>query len=238
MSSSITKAENYHRFLYETIKPHFGERIWEIGSGYGQYTKMLLDDGYDVLASDIDRELLSLLPGLRPSAPPEKYDCRFIDLYSEEEIRNCIRWEPDTIISLNVLEHIERDVAALKWLHHYAKAGTRIAFLTPAHEALYGFMDKEAGHFRRYTRATLEMAFKAAGWKVDRSFYLNPIGGIGWLIRNRILTSQTCSLDSDEVNSDIVFFDKYCVTPTKFLGWFTRAFFGQSVLVMGHKGPG
>ncbi len=231
MSSAMPGALNYHRYLYQRLFPFLGSCVWEIGCGYGQYTRMLLNDGRSVVASDIDNDLLADLQA-NVRTGPDRLTVRWVDLSAAEHVSLPPDRPVDTVLSLNVLEHIRDDVAALRYIRSVVPTGTRAVFLTPAFEALYGFMDRDAGHFRRYTRGSLSAAFRDAGWRVRRSFYLNALGGLGWWVRSRVLRPPSASLDSPEVNADIAFFDRYCVPVTRVLDLALHPFFGQSVVVV------
>ena len=229
MSGALPEAFRYHRYLYERLRPFLGSRVWEIGAGYGQYTTMMLDDGLDVLATDIDDRMLV---ALRDRERRDLLTTARVDLTRESTIASCAEWCPDSVLCLNVLEHIEDDRRALAWLHRHLEASCRAVFLTPALPRLYGFMDSEAGHVRRYTRATLTAAFASAGWTVEKSFYMNAIGGAGWFVRNRVVPPRSKDLDSPRVNDDIRFFDKWLVPATRALDPLFGKFFGQSVVVV------
>ena len=82
----------------------------------------------------------------------------------------------DVIFSSNVLEHIEDDVGMLKKLYVCLKPGGRAVFWVPAFECLWTAMDDRVAHCRRYTRATLEAAFRNAGFHIERSFYQDSLG--------------------------------------------------------------
>jgi len=224
-------ALNYHRYLYRKLRPFLGSRVWEIGCGCGQYTQMLLDDGRFVVASDVDRGLLAELP-TNVRAGHDRLAVRWIDLSAAEHVSLPQDCSIDTLLSLNVLEHIPDDVGALRYLYAAVPRKARAVFLTPAFQALYGFMDQDAGHIRRYTRPSLRAAFATAGWRVRCSFYLNAVGGLGWWVRSRLLRPQGASLNSPEVNADITFFDRYCVPVTSLLDLALHPFFGQSVVVV------
>lgn len=195
---------------------------------------MLLNLGFNVLASDIDQEMLRKLERFKQKYSND-FSTKYVDLYKLETVKDCAAWRPDTILSLNVLEHIEEDRKCLKWIYENVEPKTKIVFLVPALQALYGFMDKDAGHFRRYNRTLLKDTFTTAGWKVNKTFYMNPIGGFGWFVRNKILIPKNPNIDSPEVNNDMLFFDKYLVEPSKFLEKLTHPFFGQSVVFVGEK---
>lgn len=235
MSGALPEAVNYHRYLYERLRPDLGTKVWEIGAGHGQYTAMLLDDARRVLATDIDEEMVARL-GARRQAAGGSLDVERVDLLDETTIAACAAWKPDSILCLNVLEHIDEDTRALEWIRRHVSAPCTAVFLTPAHPSLYGFMDSEAGHFRRYTRATLAAAFERAGWSVRRSFYLNPIGGLGWYVRSHLLPPPSRDLDDPRVNDDIRFFDRYLVGPTRALDAVFGRMFGQSVVVVATNG--
>jgi hypothetical protein len=230
MSSGILSAHRYHRHIYDTVSPYLTARVWEIGSGYGQYSEMLLAEGRELLASDIDGDLLEKIKTSNCENP--RFSGRRIDLYDRETIAGCAAWAPTSIVCLNVLEHIERDSECLRWIRECCPAGVTAVFLTPAFQALYGFMDKEAGHFRRYTRRTLSAAFTDAGWTIRRSFYVNPIGGLGWYVRNRLSPPASGDLNDPAVNRDIEVFDKYFLPVSRALEPLTSRVFGQSVVVV------
>lgn len=232
MSSGIASAGNYHKYLLRHLEPFLGERVLEIGCGYGQYTELLLRAGKTVLATDIDTSLTRTLEMRLLPEWEGKVETNGIDLYSPSTIQECLAWQPDTILCMNVLEHIEDDKKALTTLLNGSKRKTTAAFLCPAHQSLFGFMDSEAGHFRRYSRRQFREVFSSAGWYVMSSMYINPIGAVGWWVRNRLLPPTSRSLDDPTINSDIALFDKYFLPISQIMDPFTKSFFGQSVIVI------
>lgn len=231
MSPALPHAQRYHRYLYGRLKSYLVSPVWEIGSGYGQYTRMLLADGFRVTASDVDQELLGGLNAL-DGAGSGALSVRFVDLNDRGTIASCCIPSPASILCSNVLEHIEQDERALGWMRESCSKGTRAVFLVPAHQALFGFMDMEAGHFRRYSISSLSGVFQRAGWRVERAFYMNPIGALGWLVRNKLLPPASRTLDAPEVNRDIEIFDRYAVPLTSALDPFCAKLFGQSVVAV------
>ncbi len=234
MSASITEARRYHRYLFQKVRPYLGIKVLEIGSGFGQYTRMLIDDRRDVFATDISTEFVYSL-NVAYKAESRFHGASIIDLTQQSVVKDCLAWNPDTLLCMNVLEHIERDAESLRWLYESTKPGCMAVFLTPAHMSLFGFMDEQAGHFRRYTRKTLSAVFRDSGWNVRHNFYINPIGGIGWFIRNRIAVPSVACLNSQVVNDDIRFFDRYGVSLTRLFDPFSKYFFGQSVVVVASR---
>ena len=180
----MSRLRHLNRRIYRTLAPWLGKRILEVGCGHGNLTEHLLARA-DVVATDLDEvalsrirtamsgydnleihrwDMLDPLPELRPGAPV------------------------DSIVCLNVLEHIEDDHGALVNARRIlAPTGGRLLLLVPAHPALYGPLDEKLGHFRRYTTATLNKALADAGFRVESLQWLNMLGMPGWWFNARIL---------------------------------------------------
>lgn len=235
MSSAMPSAVRYHKYVYSRIRPHLGRRVWEIGCASGYYTRLILEDGRSVLATDSDVEMLRETQQSCAAFAECCLDTRQIDLTVEADLAACAAWQPDTVVCLNVLEHINDDRASLAFLSKHAAVETRAVFLVPAFPALYGFMDAEAGHYRRYTASALTALFVETGWCIERACYINALGGLGWFVRNRLRPSPGRSLDDPEVNRDIRIFDRYCIPPTRCLDLLCSRFFGQSLIVVARK---
>jgi hypothetical protein len=88
---------------------------------------------------------------------------------------------------LNVLEHVEDDVTALSNMADLLWAGGRVILIVPAHGRLYGSMDRAIGHFRRYTRRSMAHKLERVGFVVEKQFYLNLPGMVGWFVNGRLL---------------------------------------------------
>ncbi|MGB9691851.1 MAG: hypothetical protein ACPL7D_06750, partial [Candidatus Sumerlaeaceae bacterium] len=89
-----------------------------------------------------------------------------------------------------VLEHIEEDRAALRHMFEILQAGGRLLLLVPAHQSLYCKMDRNLGHFRRYSLAELAAKVREAGFAVEDQYYFNPIGAIGWFVAGKIFRAK------------------------------------------------
>jgi len=176
-------ADRFNRWLFEQVRDELGDRVLEIGSGVGNMTQFLLSKKL-VVASDIDARHL------------ERLRRRFVE---GERLRvmhvDAARIDPDalrvhgidTVLGLNVLEHIEDDEAALARMHALLPPGGRLALLVPAHPALFSSLDRSLDHFRRYSREGLESKLLRAGFKVERLRYFNLPGIVGWWLNGRIL---------------------------------------------------
>jgi SAM-dependent methyltransferase len=95
-------------------------------------------------------------------------------------------YQLDTVVALNVIEHIADDVEALRSMAAMLQPGGRAVVLVPAFQRLYGSLDRELGHVRRYTRTNLSQRMSEAGFRVERTFYFNLVGMIGWWVNARL----------------------------------------------------
>ena len=113
------------------------------------------------------------------------------------ELKSEFDW--NAILSINVLEHIEEDEAELASLPHACSQPARgaLCLFVPAKPEIYAPIDKDFGHFRRYTRPELGEKLKGAGFEPVLFRYYNFVGYFAWwlsfcLLKKNILTSQRC----------------------------------------------
>jgi hypothetical protein len=114
-----------------------------------------------------------------------------LDLQSTADYEVLREYQPDTVVSLNVLEHIEDDQQVLDTLHSTVPDGCRIIFLVPYNPRLYSEFDRQIGHFRRYQRGELERKMEQAGFSVERQFFFNKVGVIAWWVGNTLTGQKT-----------------------------------------------
>jgi hypothetical protein len=89
-------------------------------------------------------------------------------------------------VALNVVEHIEHDVEAVRSMAEIVTPGGRVVILVPAMQALYGEMDRELGHFRRYSKRSLASVITAAGLRVERLTWFSRFSVVGWWFNGRV----------------------------------------------------
>lgn len=178
-------APRYNRWQYSRVAPYLGRRVCEIGSGIGNMSALILDGAPELLVlTDTD-------PYYR-DALQQRFEGRQ-DVVVEEltlpDYRAKIRFEEfglDTVVALNVIEHIADDLEALRCIRNMLRPQGRAVVLVPALERLFGSLDRALGHQRRYTRHTLSERMRQAGFRVERVFYFNLLGTFGWWLNARI----------------------------------------------------
>lgn len=222
----MARAKNYRGWMYRRIEPFIGRRVLEVGAGIGNFTELLLDREL-VVPTDISRVCLDRLAerlGPRLSAAPQ-----LLDLGHPSGDDDWAAYRFDTIICMNVLEHVEDDARALSFMHATLAPAGRAVILVPAFMSLHGTIDRAIGHHRRYTRRTLLPPMEAAGFRVERAFYMNVIGMAGWFWNNRIRRIE------EEDSSQIGLFDDYIAPWAERLERLVPPPFGLSLIAVGRK---
>jgi SAM-dependent methyltransferase len=97
----------------------------------------------------------------------------------------------DTVVCLNVVEHLENDVRALRNIRKALAADGKAIVLVPNGPGLYGSLDRVLGHYRRYSREQLLHTCERAGLRVDQILKFNRIGAPGWWLNGRVLKKET-----------------------------------------------
>jgi glycosyltransferase involved in cell wall biosynthesis len=177
-------AGDYNRWLFEQAKPHLGERVLEIGSGVGNITKYLQDKPA-VLATDLNLHYLDELK--RKFSKFDNVSVLKLDLLDTPAVEALKKDRPDTVLSMNVLEHIDDDKKAVANIVKVLPPGGRVVLVLPAHQLLFSKMDKNLGHHRRYSKQQLVSLLESSGLIMETSRYLNGVGALGWFINGRIL---------------------------------------------------
>jgi len=179
----------YYRWILNNFSPYVGSRVWDAGAGVGHVARKL--------AGNADAEFLLLteygaknLKQLHRLFDNDKHvEVRFCDLLDKES-SDFADMRLNTIITLDVLEHLEDDETALCTFHRNLLPGGRLLVKVPAHPFLFGTMDKASLHFRRYTRNILLSKMERAGFTVERLRYMNMAAVIPYFIKGRILKRQ------------------------------------------------
>lgn len=219
-STAIESADNYTRWILSGFRPFFGRSLLEVGLGHGGYRQFLPPD-LDYLGVDIDPDSVARAQTRNPEDVYLVADITDPHLTARLSSRVI-----DTVLCVNVLEHIERDEAAVESMLSMLTPGGHLLILVPAFAALYSGLDRMAGHVRRYTLADVPRLVCRNGLVV-RQHYFNAVGGLGWWINKAMRHSN---LDSDAVNSQIRLFDRYVVPIARAVDPVTRRFFGQSMI--------
>lgn len=178
--------ERNYRWVFDLIAPFLGYSVLEVGSGVGVMSRYLVGRSFPVLLSDHHPAYLQRLRarfGGRVNA-----SFRILDLAAPPYDIGDARI--DTVVCLNVLEHMADDGRVLRGLAGLLPAGGRLILQVPQYPALFGSLDESYGHFRRYDRVALERALVDAGFAVARIRNFNPLAIPGWILSGKLLRSR------------------------------------------------
>jgi SAM-dependent methyltransferase len=155
----LSMAVRYRRYLYELLEPYLGDSVLEVGAGLGDFAAQLAGRRRLVVTDSDPFCVWSLRERLgdRPEV-----EVRALDLQGEATIGAPV----ESVVAINVLEHLEDDEHALAAMRSVVVPGGRVLLLVPGYPALYGEFDLAVGHLRRYTPAALRHAVEAAGLHV------------------------------------------------------------------------
>jgi glycosyltransferase involved in cell wall biosynthesis len=181
----MARLEPYNRWLVSRFEHAVGRRVLEIGAGFGNITRHL--KGRELLvASDLDPVALEHLKGVFREDPSVRVASYRFPL--EDSARKEVgALGVDTIVCLNVLEHIEDDSTTLANLREALRSGGRLVLLVPAFARLFGTLDEHLHHFRRYEKAELEQKIREAGFELEDVKFVNRPGIFGWWLNGRVL---------------------------------------------------
>lgn len=183
---AIDNSNKFTDWLFDQIKSDIRGNILEIGSGVGTYSKKLIKKyGKDkVVLSDIDSEYLKNLKN-------EFKKTKILNLDLNKKPNLNLKF--DTIIALNVLEHVKNDSDALMNLKKILKPNGNLILLVPAHKNLFNEIDKAVGHFRRYKKKELIKKSLKAGFEIKKVFYFNFLAIPAWYVNGNILKKAAIS---------------------------------------------
>ncbi|MGD1086691.1 MAG: class I SAM-dependent methyltransferase [Verrucomicrobiota bacterium] len=180
---ALREAVNYKRLLVKEFSAFVRGRALEVGSGIGQMTAVL--------------RACPSIQFLQCVEPESAFCEQFRNSFPDQPlIQGMIRDAPgddwDAIVSVNVLEHIEQDVEELA-LYHQRLIGKRgvLALFVPARPELYGQVDRDFGHYRRYGRSEVVSKITKAGFQIEKIRYFDFVGYFGWLIICRLLRQSS-----------------------------------------------
>jgi glycosyltransferase involved in cell wall biosynthesis len=180
---SMRRARGLNRWILQQFRGYIGARVLEAGCGIGNFTELLLDRerlvcvDNDPLYVEMANWRLGHLENVRTLQADLADPAVYTDLKSERL---------DTIVCLNVLEHIAPDEQVLRAYYDLLEPGGHAIILVPAHPSLYGPCDEALGHVRRYTQPELHAKMQAAGFEIVMMDEFNRMGVPGWWMNKQL----------------------------------------------------
>jgi SAM-dependent methyltransferase len=194
---ALSHAGRYNAWLADSLRGAWGESrtVLDVGCSIGNVTHIVADRLRGTGRPDslvVGVEIISEAADRFRERFGDRDDLLVVTADFTDPPEELARLAPfDCAVSFNVLEHIDDDVAALASVRRLLKPGGRIGLLVPGGgDALYGVMDADDRHFRRYTPGRLEARLEAAGFEVLSIRRVNMVGALLWYVKGRVLRSS------------------------------------------------
>lgn len=211
----MLEAENYNRYLLELVRRHMGDarRVIDFGAGAGTFAGPVAAFAPELTPVEPDAALRAVLVqrGFAPAA----------------HVRDLPDDAFDYAYTLNVLEHIDDDVGALRELRRKLAPGGRLLVYVPAFPALFTSMDRKVGHVRRYTHDTLVTSVRAAGFRIEDVRYADSLGFIATLAF-KLVGNDRGELDRRAIR----LYDKIGFPLSRALDTLVSPLFGKNVVLV------
>lgn len=223
---AMSGAPRYNKWQIDVLRRWIGTRILEIGSGIGNIsTKLRNLDPELLVLTDIDPAYLAKLVPRFASDPVVRVEQLTLPL--PDAAARFGNDQFDTVLALNVVEHIEDDYGTVRSMADAVAPGGHVLILVPALAGIYGEIDKALGHFRRYDKPRLRHLLESAGLEVEELTWFNRVGVLGWWFQGRVLGNAEIPESGARV------FDR--LVPLLRYEWLLPLPFGQSVIGIGRK---
>lgn len=214
----MREAENYNRYLLRLVGEHAtqGQRVLDFGAGSGTFAGPCRALGIDVTALEPDDKLHAMLAA---AGIPAVTDAASLPDASF-----------DSAYSLNVLEHIPDDIAALRTVLAKLKPGGRLLVYVPAFSILFTSMDAKVGHVRRYTRATLRQSVTSAGFEIEDVRYADSLGFLATLVFKLVDNGR------GDVNRPLLrLYDRFAFPVSRAIDALTHRWFGKNLAIVARR---
>jgi glycosyltransferase involved in cell wall biosynthesis len=185
----LESARKFNLWMGQTLRPYVGDRVLEIGAGIGNLSNQFIPRELYVV-SDINPHYLHYLESYSHGKPYLRV--LQVDASQATDFEQ-MQEQFDTVLMINVLEHVPNEQIALANVRSVLKSGGRAVILVPSHPSLYGSLDRVLGHRERYTTESLQQGLEKAGFRVERLFDFNRCSVPGWWLNGKVLRKKSFS---------------------------------------------
>jgi SAM-dependent methyltransferase len=221
---AMSFATNYHTWIVEEFKPFLGHRVAEIGAGTGNFTSLLIKEEIEYLCSfEPSTNMYSILEERFKGKQKVEISNHFFN-EAGHNYESCF----DSVIYVNVLEHIKEDARELSYVRNSLKKGGYFLGFVPALSWLYSNLDKKVGHFRRYKKPDLIKLVEQAGFKIIKVKYFDLAGILPWFIYFVILKKSI-------TGAKVSLYDKAVVPIMKKIEGLIPPPLGKNILIVAQK---
>jgi SAM-dependent methyltransferase len=216
---------NYYSWIMDTFAAHVTGHVIEYGAGAGTVSTRLVPFATRLTLVEPSANLVRRLR--KRFEAQSKVEV--VDASVEDHAIRMADNSVDTIVLVNVLEHVQDDREALTRLIRTLTPGGRLLLFVPALQLLMSRLDKMVGHFRRYRKAELVDKVRAAGGEVQSCRYFDLIGVAPWFILNRLLGSTSFNPALVALN------DRFAVPVSRTIERLVDPPFGKNLILVATK---
>ena len=216
---------NYYGWIIEQFSPYLKGRTMEIGTGIGTISKLIFNYTEELVLVEPFSHLTKYIPRSISNSPS-------VSIYNEtleQRLPQMVDQSCDTIVMVNVLEHIEDDGAAIEALHRVLKPGGYLLLFVPALQFLFSELDSKHGHFRRYHLAPLAYKLNKHGFKIHDKKYFDLFGVFPWWLIN------TLAKKKDFNPAMATLYDRFFIPITKYIERFISPPLGKNILIIAER---
>lgn len=228
---AMSWATNYHRWILRIFLPYLGQHIVEVGAGFGSFSELILSEHRFQRLSLVEpsqelyERLNARMEELRPNMKVHLYHGRFLEVAPLIKVEQLV----DSIIYINVLEHVADDEKELDAVGATLSEGGYIFVFVPALPWLYGAFDEQVGHLRRYMKTEIDEKLQRAGFRIIRSTYFDFPGIVPWWFKYCLMKSQTMERGA------VRFYDQFIVPIVRRIESIAPPPIGKNVIVVAQK---
>jgi SAM-dependent methyltransferase len=225
--NALEQAKNYYAWLVHEFDSALHGKILEVGAGTGTLSEILLERACEHLVCL--EPACNLIPNLERRLQGSMNQGRSVDIVAstfDGYCKTAADGNIDSIVCINVLEHIFDDLNALREMRRLLRTGGKLCLFVPALPFIYGTLDEAFGHYRRYTKRGLSALAYEAGFKIKKLKYFNLPGSFAWLLMGRVLHWKSW----DE--SPVRWYDRFVIPYVRYVESLGAPPFGQSLLLV------
>lgn len=219
---AMSFAKNYHQWIFDEFHPYLGDSVAEVGAGVGSFSSLVLQANINSLVAFEPSQ--NMYPLLEKTLDKDRRAKAINDFFGAATTSNRF----DSVLYVNVLEHIEDDAAELAKAYKALNLNGHLLIFVPALPWLYSKLDKEVGHFRRYIKKDLLELTKKAGFSIIKAKYFDMAGIIPWYI-NFVLLKNSIS------GSNVDMYDRMVVPMMRVIEQLVSPPIGKNVLLVARK---
>lgn len=225
----IGEAENFNKWMFQTIAPYAKGNVLEIGSGLGNISVFFIKDKINIMLTDLREEYCSTLKD-KFGTETNLLGIESLNLTHPEfdKLYRSHLNKYDTVFALNVIEHIENDHLAVNNCKKLLLNKGHLIILVPSYRKLYNKFDQDLGHFRRYTKKSLAKLLVQNDLSILHKQYFNCVGILGWYVSGNLLRKE--SIPSNQMK-----LYNHLVPIWKILDKIVLNLIGLSTIVVGQK---